>query len=166
MQKWALSQIVRMRASRAESNIDTNEQIGRFVASLPGRLIVTRRFSSGRGRTAQKEVPLEPLRGAAVGRVCTEDKIVYVATQAVADWCKDIRITVSSFREALDKAGYLIADGDGNIALRRYLGAGTTVPSGQVSCYEFSYNKLFSQDGLSITETEDGVTLQATMGDE
>ena len=86
LKKWANSEVFQMRENRRETNMDTGEMLAQFIASLPGRLIITKHF--GDARTGHKEHPMEQLRAAAVGRVCTEDKRVYVTVKAVTDWCK------------------------------------------------------------------------------
>jgi hypothetical protein len=158
LKQWALDEVKRMRDSRKETNVDISEHLAAFIATLPGRLIITKHFGDGRGKV--KEHPMENLRGPAIGRVCTEDKKVYIAAKAVADWCKESGVTTSAMKEELDRSGYLIYDPDGNPSHKVYIGSGTTVPSGQARCYEIKYHKLFDGKALALVQSGDGVVTQ------
>ena len=57
----------------------------------------------------------------------------------------------------MDRANYLVYDAEGNPSHRIYIGAGTTVPSGQSRCYEIKYHKLFDGKALALVPTDDGV---------
>jgi hypothetical protein len=155
MKQWALAQIVKMRESRRETNVDISEHLATFISTLPGRLIITKHF--GDSRAKNKEIPLEHLRGPAVGRVCTDDKKVYVTVKAVSDWCKDHGVAPAALKDEMDKAGYLVLAADGSVSQKITLGAGSTVPSGQSRCYELKYRKLFDGKALALVKTEDGV---------
>ena len=159
MKAWATSQVLRMRESRKESNTDISEHVATFISTLPGRLIITKHF--GDARAKHKENPMEILRAPAIGRVCTEDKKVYITAKAVSDWCKDAGVPPAAMKEEMDKSGYLVAQPDGNFYPRIYLGSGSTVPSGQARCYEIKYNKLFDGKALALVETEDGVVTES-----
>ena len=158
MKKWALEQVVQMRESRRESNIDIGEHLAQFIATLPGRLIITKRFGDSR---STKEEPQEILRAPAVGRVCTEDKKVYIAVRAMNDWCRDNGVNPGVLREEMDRQGYLIATPDGELTRKVYIGAGTTMPSGQMRCVEVKFHKLFDGKNLSVVPTEGGVATQS-----
>ncbi len=153
MKKWALKQVLAMRESRKETNIDISEHLASFVSTLQGRLIITKKF--GDARSKHKEAPMELLRAPAVGRVCTEDKRVYIVVKAISEWCKEHGVATKALREEMDSAGYMI---DANS--RTYIGSGTTVASTQTRCYELKYNKLFDGKALSIVQTVDGVQTQ------
>lgn len=155
MKKWATAEVLRMRESRRETNTDISEHLAAFISTLQGRLIITKHFADGRSKL--KEQPMEMLRGPAVGRVCTEDKKVFVAVKAVADWCKDFGVIPAALREEMDRANYLVYDAEDNPSHRIYIGAGTTVPSGQSRCYEIKYHKLFDGKALALVPTDDGV---------
>jgi len=159
IKRWALAQVLLMRESRKESNTDISEHLAQFISTLVGRLIITKHFGDARSR--HKESPMEILRGPAIGRVCTEDKKVWITVKAVTDWCKDNGVTPAVMREEMDREGYIIHHPDGGAHPRIYLGSGTTVPSGQARCYEIKYNKLFDNKVLSLTETEGGVITEA-----
>ena len=162
MKKWALDQVVRMRASRKESNTDIGEHIAQFISTLPGRLIITKRFGDARSK---KEHPQEMLRAPAIGRVATEDKKVYITSKAVNEWCKEHGVAPAVMKEELDKGGYLIYNADGKPGSKCYIGSGSTVPSGQTRCYEFNYDSLFGDNSpLHLVETEEGVSTETTIG--
>ena len=161
MKKWALEQVVRMRESRKETNVDISEHVASFIASLPGRLIITKHFGDARAKT--KEIPMEQLRGPAVGRVCTDDKKVYVTVKAVSDWCKDHGVAPAAMKEELDRDGYLVFGADGSPSQKITLGAGSTIPSGQARCYEIKYRKLFDGKALSLVDTGDGVKTETKL---
>jgi len=151
-----------MRASRKESNTDIGEHIAQFISTLPGRLIITLRF--GDARAKKKEVPLEFLRAPAIGRVCTEDKKVFITSKAVNDWCKEHGVAPTTMKEELDRGGYLVYNADGKPASKCYIGSGTTVPSGQARCYEFNYSKLFGDNApLNLVETDEGVATETLL---
>ena len=159
MKKWAIAQVERMRESRKEINTDIGEHIAQFISTLPGRLIITKHFNDARAKT--KETPMEMLRAPAVGRVCIDDKKVYVTAKAVNDWCKDHGVAPTTMKEELDKGGYLIYAVDGSPSSKCYIGSGSTVPSGQARCYEFKYSKLFGDSSpLSLVETNGGVATE------
>jgi hypothetical protein len=161
MKKWALGEVVKMRDSRRENNMDISEHLAAFISTLPGRLIITKHFYDGRTKT--KEHPMEILRGPAVGRVCTEDKKVYITIKAVNDWCKDNGVAPAALRDEMDRAGYLIYQADGSFNPRIVLGSGTTVPSGQTRCYEIKYMKLFDGKALSLVKTDDGIKTETQL---
>jgi hypothetical protein len=161
MKQWALDQVVRMRESRRETNIDISEHLASFIATLPGRLIITKHMGDGRAKV--KEQPMEILRGPAIGRVCTDDKRVFITVKTVTDWCKDHGVTPAAMKEELDRAGYLIYDSEGNPSHKIYIGSGTTVPSGQSRCYEMKYHKLFDGKSLAIVKTDEGVVTETKL---
>ncbi|MDA9020236.1 DUF927 domain-containing protein [Flavimaricola sp.] len=148
LKQWALDEVLAMRESRRENNMNTGEMLAQFIASLHGRLIITKHF--GDGRSGRKELPMEPLRAAAVGRVCTEDKKVYITHKAVSDWCKENGIAQSELRAEMDRTGYLIMNPDGKPGHKVRIGSGTTVPSGPSTCYEINYRKLFDGNALTL----------------
>ena len=161
MKKWALEQVQLMRESRKDANTDIGEHLAQFISTLQGRLIITKHF--GDARSKHKEAPMEILRGPAIGRVCTEDKKVYIAAKAISDWCKDNGVTPAAIREEMDRAGYIVYDHDGNPSHRVYIGSGTTVPSGQARCYEIKYHKLFDGKALAIVQTDAGVITETQL---
>lgn len=161
MKKWALDHVVKMRESRRESNTDISEHLAQFISTLPGRLIITKHFGDSRAKV--KENPMEQLRGPAIGRVCTEDKKVYITVKAINDWCKEHGVTPTAMREELDRAGYLMYAADGTPSHKVYLGSGSTVPSGQSRCYEMKYHKLFDGKALALLKTDDGVVTETKL---
>ena len=161
MKQWAMQQVLKMRENRKETNLDISEQLAAFISTLPGRLIITKHFGDSRAKV--KEHPMEMMRGPAVGRVCTEDKKVYVTVKAIADWCKEHGVAPAALREELDRSGYLLHQADGSFNPRISLGAGTTVPSGQARCYELKYEKFFDGKALALVETEEGVMTETQL---
>jgi|TARA_R110000764_G_scaffold202358_1_gene287604 hypothetical protein len=159
MKKWATEQVLRMRENRKETNTSISEHVATFISTLPGRLIITKHF--GDARSKHKENPMEILRAPAIGRVCTEDKKVYITYKSLSDWCKDNGVPPAAMKEELDKSGYLLAQPDGTFTPRIYLGSGSTVPSGQSRCYEIKYHKLFDGTALALVETDDGVVTES-----
>lgn len=159
MKKWAVAQIERMREGRREHNVNIGEQLALFIASLPGRLIITKHF--GDGRSGAREHPMEQLRGSAVGRVCTDDKKVYVTVKAVSDWCKENGVAPTEMRDEMDRSGYLMFDAEGKPSHNVRIGAGTTMPSASARCYELNYHKLFDGTALSLVRSSAGVTTEA-----
>jgi len=159
MKEWALAEVIKMRESRKESNTDISEHIALFISTLPGRLIITK--SVGNPRAKHKEVPMEMLRGPAVGRVCTEDKKVFITSKAINDWCKENGVAPAAMKEELDRDEYLIYTSEGKPTHKCYIGSGTTVPSGQSRCYEFRYGKLFGDTApLHLVASDSGVTTE------
>jgi hypothetical protein len=158
MKKWAVAQVERMREGRREHNVDISEQLALLIASLPGRLIITKHF--GDARSGSAEHPMEQLRAPAVGRVCTEDKKVYITVKAVSDWCKENGVAPSEMRDELDRAGYLVFATDGKPSHNVRIGAGTTMPSSSARCYELNYHKLFHGTALSLVPSGRGVTTE------
>jgi len=162
MKKWGINQVERMRESRKESNTDIGEHIAQFISTLPGRLIITKRY--GDARAKHKEVPMEMLRAPAVGRVCIDDKKVFITAKAVNDWSKEHGVAPTTMKEELDRGGYLIYPAGGSPSSKCYIGSGSTVPSGQARCYEFRYSKLFGDSApLHLVKTEDGVETETLL---
>ena len=162
MKKWAINQVELMRENRKESNTDIGEHIAQFIATLPGRLIITKHFNDARAKT--KESPMEMLRAPAVGRVCIDDKKVYITAKTVNDWCKEHGVAPATMKEELDKGGYLIYAADGSPSIKVYIGSGSTIPSGQSRCYEFKYGKLFGDSApLNLVKTEEGVETETLL---
>jgi len=154
MRDWAQNHVLQMRDSRRDNNVDISEQLAKFISTLPGRLIVTKRFGDGRSK---KEDSHEPLRAAAVGRVATDDRKVFLSVGCINDWCKDNGVATSDLKEEMDRAGYIKQK-----PKLMYIGQGSTVPSGQARCFEINYNKLFSGKALSIVEDDDGIHTEAS----
>ena len=149
MRDWAMNQVKSMRSNRRETNTDIAEQLASFIATLQGRLIVTKRL----GTSKLKEDSSMMLRAPAVGRVCTDDKRAFFTVKAVADWCKETGVAPAAMREELGRAGYLVARSDGLNSTKMYIGVGSTVPSGQTRCYEVKYTKLM--DGLTSDDDDE-----------
>jgi hypothetical protein len=158
VKKWATSEVLQMRESRRETNIDISEQLAQFINTLHGRLIITKHF--GDARTGHKEHPMEQLRAAAVGRVCTDDKKVYVTVKAVTDWCKENGVAASELREELDRNNYLVLNTDGKPGHKIRIGSGTTIISSPATCYEFNYRKMFDGTALSIVQSHGKTTTE------
>lgn len=154
MGEWAQGQVLNMRENRKESNIDISEQLAKFIATLPGRLIVTKHFGDGR---AVKEHAQEILRGAAVGRVALEDKKVFLTAGCINEWCKENGVKPADMKEELDRAGYIK-----HKPKSMYIGQGTNVPSGLARCFEINFHKLFSGKALSIVEDDNGIHTEAS----
>ena len=143
-----------------KTNTDISEHVAAMIATLPGRLIITKHF--GDARSKRREMPMKPLRGPAIGRVCTEDKKVYITLKAVSDWCKEARVPPLAIKRELNRQGYLVARGDGTFrSTRIYLGSGSTVPSGQSRCYELKYHKFFDGKALTVVTTDAGVATES-----
>lgn len=158
MRLWAQQQVERMREDRRETNVDVDEHVAQYIATLPGRLIITKNMTARQG----PQVPLEDLRGAGVGRVCIDDKVAYVTTQSVTEYCSRIGVPPSALRDAMLSSGLMVKAPDGSISRRMYIGAGTTVPSAQARCYELDYNKLFGGASLRLVQAGNTVTTKAT----
>ena len=147
MRAWAMAQIVQMREGRRESNTDIAEHLASFIATLQGRLIVTKRIGHANGK---KEDSAFPLRAPAVGRIATDSQQAFVTVKSISDWCKEFGVAPVAIREELDRAGYLMMQADGSSSSRIYIGQGSTVPSGQSRCYELNFNKLYYGKALSL----------------
>jgi hypothetical protein len=151
MKKWAEDRVADMRAGRAETNLDMKEYVAQFISSLPGRLIVTKLLKP----SGYREVPLEIMRGPAVGRVCIEDKKVYVVATAMRDWCATNGINQKELRDEMISSGLLVPQPGGGFTKGLYIGAGSTVLSSQTQCVELDYDKLFDGRMLAVVKNED-----------
>jgi hypothetical protein len=151
MKKWALSAVKAMRESRRETNTDIGEHLAAYIATLQGRLIVTKRLGNA---NAKKEDSAFMLRAPAVGRVCTDDQKAFVTIKSVSEWCKEFGVAPGAMREELDRAGYLVYQADGTFNPRMYIGQGSTVPSGMSRCYELNFNKLYYGKALALVPNE------------
>ena len=147
MKKWASAQVVQMRESRREVNTDIREHLATFIATLHGRLIVTKRLGSA---NTNKEDTSMPLRAPPAGRLCTEDRKAFISVKALADWCKENSVAPKALRDELDNSGYLIMQPTGEPNKRMYLGQGSTIPSGMSRCYELKYHKLMDGVGVGL----------------
>ena len=130
-----------MRDSRKEANTNISEHLATFIATLQGRLIVTRRLGNGNSR---KEDSAMMLRAPAVGRVCTEDEKAFLTKKSVSDWCKENAVAPKAIKEQMDSTGYI------NSEKSMYIGQGSTTPTALSRCYEINYHRLFESEGLSI----------------
>lgn len=137
LKEWATSEVFQMRENRRETNMDASDLLAQFISSLHGRLIITKRF--GDTRTGHKEYPMEKLHAEAVGRVCTEDKKVYVTAKAVTDWCKENSVSPATLKDEMVRQEYMPERG----TTRTSIGRGTTVASTQTHCHELDYDKLY-----------------------
>jgi hypothetical protein len=150
MKKWALTAVKSLRESRKEINTDIGEHLAAFIATLQGRLIVTKRLGNA---NAKKEDSAFMLRAPAVGRICTDDQKAFVTIKSVSEWCKEFGVAPSAMREELDRAGYLVYQADGTFNPRLYIGQGSTIPSGLARCYEINFNKLYYGKALALVPT-------------
>ena len=150
MGRWASEQVIKMRESRREVNTSVQEHLAAFIATLHGRLIVTKRLGSA---NTTKEDTSMPLRSVPAGRLCTEDKKAFITVKSMTDWCKENSVTPASIREELDNAGYLIMQPTGEPNKRMYIGQGSTIPSGMARCYELNYHKLMDGVGVGLATT-------------
>jgi hypothetical protein len=148
MKKWALNHVVSMRDSRKENNISTAEHLSKMISSLNGRLIVTKHVNDG--RSSVQEMPLAQIRGPVVGRVCTEDKVVYLASAAITEYCKDNGIQPSAIREEMDRANLLVPFPNGKLHHTVRLGAGTTEASTVCRAYQLNYDLLYYGKSLKL----------------
>ena len=151
MKKWALAAVKQMRESRKETNTDIAEHLAAYIATLQGRLIVTKRLGNA---NAKKEDSAFILRAPAVGRICTDDQKAFVTIKSVSEWCKEFGVAPGAMREELDRAGYLVYQADGTFNPRMYIGQGSTIPSGLARCYELNFNKLYYGKALSLVPNE------------
>jgi hypothetical protein len=151
MKKWALSAVKSLRESRKEINTDISEHLAAYIATLQGRLIVTKRLGNA---NAKKEDSAFMLRAPAVGRICTDDQKAFITIKSVSEWCKEFGVAPSAMREELDRAGYLIYQADGTFNPRMYIGQGSTVPSGMSRCYELNFNKLYYGKALALVPND------------
>ena len=135
MKKWAEDHVKTMRENRKETNTSIAKHLAQFIATLQGRLIVTKRLGHGRSR---KEDPSVLLRAPAVGRICTEEELAFVTAKSVSDWCKENGVAPKTMKEKLDQAGYFTR------VRTVYIGQGSTVASGLSRCYELNYQKLMT----------------------
>jgi len=147
MKKWALAAVKQMRESRKETNTDISEHLAAYIATLQGRLIVTKRLGNA---NAKKEDSTFMLRAPAVGRICTDDQKAFVTIKSVSEWCKEFGVAPGAMREELDRAGYLVYQADGTFNPRMYIGQGSTIPSGLARCYELNFNKLYYGKALAL----------------
>ncbi len=150
MSKWATAQVLKLRESRREVNTSIQEHLAAFIATLHGRLIVTKRLGSA---NTSKEDTSMPLRTVPAGRLCTEDKKAFITVKSLSDWCKENSVTAGAMRDELDNAGYLVLQPNGEPNKRMYIGQGSTIPSGMARCYELKYHKLMDGVGVGLANT-------------
>lgn len=158
MKKWAMSQVLNMRESRRENNVDISEHVARFIATLTGRLIITK--TRGDLRKGNQQHPLEQLRGPALGRICTDDRTAIIAAQAIAEYCKENSLAPSAMRDEMDRSGLMLRGPNGELGRTAALAAGTTMPGVKARCFDLNYDKLFGGAGLRIVEAGDKVTIE------
>lgn len=143
--KYAISEVKKMRTQRRNTRIDESEYASMFLSSLQGRLIITNRFSHGRGNNKQ-ETPFEKLRQPAVGRTAIEDKKMFVHSSYINEWCKENNVAPKMLKESLAANRYLIQAPDGAATQRVVITSGTTEPGGQARCYELNYQAVYGGD--------------------
>ncbi len=142
MMRWARSRVADLRDGVFER--DWTGAISDFIASLHGRTIVTRHMKLGRGRRSTPEMPLEPLNSARapVARRAVEDRLMFVTTNAVADWCRETNTPLAEMTREMIAGGYILARGGKAEPCRVAVGSGTTVSRPNSPCWELDFDKI------------------------
>jgi len=161
MTDWALSHVTALRETRTHMKVDPSAFVAQMVASLQGRVLITKYFGDGR---TNHEVPIAQLRYAPVARIATEDKRVFVSSKYVADWCREHDVPPKIITNELERTGHLLKTVDGKPSAMKRLGSGTTEASTPTRCYELDYNLLYGTGipTLRVVQTEQPVTEAVT----
>jgi hypothetical protein len=161
MTDWALSHVAALRETRVHMKVDPSAFVAQMVASLQGRVLITKYFGDGR---TNHEVPIAQLRSAPVARIATEDKRVFVSSKYVADWCREHDVPPKIITNELERTGHLLKTVDGKPSTMRRLGSGTTEASTPTRCYELDYNLLYGTGlpTLRVVPTEQPVAEAVT----
>jgi hypothetical protein len=152
IRKWAFDNVKRLRHARADKNYTEEELIGHLISDMHGKTLITRRVRDG--RSGDKEVPMEQLRGPIYARMAVDDKKFYITSKGINEWCKDSGYLPSNIKDLLDKFKYIVhvKGRDKYGAFNMQLGVGTTVPLGVSRCIELDYAKVMGHE-TSIGKT-------------
>ena len=151
--KWALREMVKLRDSRSSMRTSADDVVARFVASLHGRMIVTKHLGDGRRHVIEPLV--EQLKFEPVGRCAIEDGKAFVSTSYVNTWCKENDVPVALLKNRMDETGLIKLQADGQPSKVMRISSGTPVPSATTRVYELNFNALYgSGAALSIVPTK------------
>lgn len=149
MRDWAVAHVKELRDARAATITTPAESIAAFVASLHGRLIITRNI--GDRRSGAVTPPMEPLRGEPVGRVVLDDKRFFVTIASLRDFAVREGVPYRELKSYMERNGYTEGGVSFSVAEKSdYIGKGTTVASAVARCVYLDFNKLYP-NGVPLT---------------
>lgn len=142
MMHWARKRLIELRDGVFQR--DWSSVTSDFIGSLHGRTIVTKHFKLGRGRRANPEHPLEALSTSAlpVARRATEDRLMFVTANALAEWAKDARMQPSTLVQNMVDGGYIVVRNGKVEPVRVSIGSGSTVARPNSACWELNYDMV------------------------
>jgi hypothetical protein len=139
---------------------DWEENISRFIASLHGRLLITKRYSAGNGNRV-KETPMAQPSGttAIAGRLATDNKELWVAASYLREWCDANGVPYQTMVKEMVARSYVLPApgkaGRDKAVVHQYLTAGTTLPSARSMAMQINYAKV--EEGLPAIDAEGNV---------
>lgn len=143
MRVWAESNLVKLRLGIGFG--DWESDISDLVASLNGRMILTKHFREGRGRRHDIEMPFVqiPPSVVPVARRATEDHRFFVTESYVKEWCSARKITPKQMVDEMAGRGYIKVNPDGTPLIQRInIGSGTDITRPRTAVLEFVYQEV------------------------
>ena len=136
---WAQDHIEHLRASRRELNPGPAEHLASFLTSLEGRMITTQHF---RNKGPQEGHMGPPLREP-VGRVAKADRVVYLLTGALAEWCSARGVAKDVLINEMVRTGLIVVQPDGRNYCRENIAKRTESGGSRTWCYQLDYDRYF-----------------------
>ena len=132
--KWSEHQIRLLRHDQTYAVQSTEDLLGRMFSDLMGGILITDKWGS-RTQAARISTEFPPLRGREIiGRYCTREGDLYVATTAVQQWCTRNMVDFKDFKNRLKLDARLMESGK-----KTYLTGGTSLGSvAQVRCWKIN----------------------------
>lgn len=149
-EKWMLSVIEDNRSRRVDTGHTTQDKITSLLRFHHDAILHTRHFPVfARGTNFAVEAGyVRPRRGTLV-RIAVDDKRLFVAADALDEWCAKHNVNKHGFINDMLAEGFLKATVDLSrrkspaSPCRVNLGKGTAEPTGSVRCYEVEYEMVF-----------------------
>lgn len=141
---WGIEQIKALRTGRTAVAKTPEDYLAQFLASIHGKIIVTKKFRAGRTNTP--EVPVQEPRVAPVARQALEDRKLFVAVSEFNDWCRHVGVSPGWLRDELVRLGCIVKREGEEVSRRESLGKGTNMPMYQTKIYELNYARALSAE--------------------
>lgn len=152
-EKWMRNVIEDNRNRRVESGFTTKDKVSSLLRFHHDAILFTKHFPVfARGANFAMEIGYErPRRGTSI-RLSYEDKRLFVAMEAIDEWCGKLNVNKHQFIQDMLTEGFLKLTVDlarrknAASACRVNIGKGTEEPTGQVRCLELDYSMVFEDD--------------------
>jgi len=145
LERWAKDTIIYQR--REIHDWDAN--IAKFLASLQGRILVTKGYIQKRGNGSNSAANTERILAQPSGttpvaaRLATDSREFWVDNQYLRDWCTAEAVPYPKMFASLANGDYLVYSKDNPSSIeRKYLCAGTTLVGGRSSAIQLRFDMV------------------------